>query len=213
MGSWYVAITNTVDQYRVMRQAQAANATFWTAGSIRAGAQGLPARSPFRFIAESALQATETHERLLDRIDLHTWVTMSIQQSVDTVQTRLARWPDVPRDGGIDRAVHRVVRHRLGHLSCADRNRRRRPGVDRQGRRARGRSPDHDGARPGRRGAAVFAYNWLVRRNKLVMEKVRTFSATLHSMLMAALATRRRSTEDERWPWPWVFRPRRRGTR
>ena len=32
---------------------------------------------------------------------------------------------------------------------------------------------------------AVFAYNWLVRRNKLVMEKVRTFSANLHSMLMS----------------------------
>jgi biopolymer transport protein ExbB len=32
---------------------------------------------------------------------------------------------------------------------------------------------------------AVLAYNWLVRRNKLVMEKVRTFSANLHSMLMS----------------------------
>src|SRR5713101_4432494 len=89
MGSWYVAITKTVDQYRVMREARAANATFWTASSIREGVEGLEARSPFRFIADNAMQATETHERVLDRIDLHTWVTMSIQQAVDTVQTRL----------------------------------------------------------------------------------------------------------------------------
>src|SRR4029077_9058286 len=31
---------------------------------------------------------------------------------------------------------------------------------------------------------AVLGYNWLVRRNKLAMEKVRGFSADVHSMLM-----------------------------
>ena len=33
---------------------------------------------------------------------------------------------------------------------------------------------------------AVLAYNWLVRRNKVVMERVRTFSADLHSVLLSA---------------------------
>ncbi|MCX7172016.1 MAG: MotA/TolQ/ExbB proton channel family protein, partial [Proteobacteria bacterium] len=32
---------------------------------------------------------------------------------------------------------------------------------------------------------AVLAYNWLIRRNKLVMERVRAFSDDLHSVLMS----------------------------
>ena len=33
---------------------------------------------------------------------------------------------------------------------------------------------------------AVLSYNWLVRRNKVAMEKVRAFSADLHSVLMSS---------------------------
>jgi biopolymer transport protein ExbB len=32
---------------------------------------------------------------------------------------------------------------------------------------------------------AVLAYNWLVRRNKLSMERVREFGADLHSVLLS----------------------------
>ncbi len=32
---------------------------------------------------------------------------------------------------------------------------------------------------------AVMGYNWLVRRNKLASEKVRAFSADLHSVLLS----------------------------
>jgi biopolymer transport protein ExbB len=167
-----------------MREAQAANATFWTAGSIRTGAQGLPARSPFRFIAESALQATETHERLLDRIDLHTWVTMSIQQSVDTVQTRLqggltflatvgSTAPFIGLFGTVWGIYHALTA--IGAAGQASIDKVAGPVGEALIMTALGLAV----AVP-----AVFAYNWLVRRNKLVMEKVRTFSATLHSMLM-----------------------------
>jgi biopolymer transport protein ExbB len=32
---------------------------------------------------------------------------------------------------------------------------------------------------------AVLGYNWLVRRNKTVMEDIRTFSADVHSVLIS----------------------------
>jgi biopolymer transport protein ExbB len=32
---------------------------------------------------------------------------------------------------------------------------------------------------------AVLGYNWLVRRNKVALEKVRTFGSDLHSVLLA----------------------------
>ena len=37
---------------------------------------------------------------------------------------------------------------------------------------------------------AVLGYNWLVRRNKVTMEAVRSFSSDLHGVLMGAKATR-----------------------
>lgn len=185
MGSWYVAITKSVEHYRVMREAQAANATFWTADSIRTGVQGLPDGSPFRFIAESAVQATETHERVLDRIDLHTWVTMAIQQSVDTVQTRLqggltflatvgSTAPFIGLFGTVWGIYHALTE--IGAAGQASIDKVAGPVGEALIMTAFGLAV----AVP-----AVLAYNWLVRRNKLVMEKVRTFSANLHSMLMS----------------------------
>src|SRR5207247_4428944 len=37
---------------------------------------------------------------------------------------------------------------------------------------------------------AVLGYNWLVRRNKVTMEAVRSFGADLHGVLMGAKGTR-----------------------
>jgi biopolymer transport protein ExbB len=34
---------------------------------------------------------------------------------------------------------------------------------------------------------AVLGYNWLVRRNKTVLEQVRTFGADVHSVLIAGM--------------------------
>jgi biopolymer transport protein ExbB len=184
MGSWYVAITKTIDQYRAMREAHAANATFWTAGSIREGVQGLADRGPFRFIAESAVQATETHEKVLDRIDLHTWVTMSIQQSVDAIQTRLqgeltflatvgSTAPFIGLFGTVWAIYHALTE--IGVAGQASIDKVAGPVGEALIMTAFGLAV----AVP-----AVLAYNFLVRRNKLVMEKVRTFGANLHSMLM-----------------------------
>jgi biopolymer transport protein ExbB len=185
MGSWYVAITKTFDLYRVMRDAQAANARFWTAGSIRKGVQELPATSPFRFIAESAVQATETHEKLLDRIDLHTWVTASIQQSVETVQARLqgglaflgtvgSTAPFIGLFGTVWGIYHALIA--IGVAGQASIDKVAGPVGEALIMTAFGLAV----AVP-----AVLAYNWLVRRNKVVMDKVRIFGTTLHSMLMS----------------------------
>ncbi len=57
--------------------------------------------------------------------------------------------PDLPRHGGLHRAFRRPVRHRVGHLPCADGHRPVRPGHAGQGGRPGGRSPHHDRHRPG----------------------------------------------------------------
>src|SRR6185503_4167667 len=90
MGSWYIMFVKVFEQMKLFRQAGIVTTTFWSAGSIPEGIELLKANSPFRFIAESGMRATEHHEgKLLEQIDLNTWVTMSIQRAVDNVSSRL----------------------------------------------------------------------------------------------------------------------------
>ena len=153
MGSWYIIITKLYEQYKMGQQARAAEKSFWSAPSVRQGADGLKKSSPFRFIAESGLEATSKHVGLLGNVDMNEWITMSIQRAIENVQSRTQDGLCVPGHGGIDGAVRRAVRYGMGHLSRADRDRHRRPGVDRQGRGTGRRSADHDRDRPRRGGA------------------------------------------------------------
>ena len=53
MGSWYIIITKVYEQAKMGKQATAAEKTFWSAPSVRKGAEGLKKTSPYRFIAET----------------------------------------------------------------------------------------------------------------------------------------------------------------
>ena len=88
MGSWYIIITKVYEQSRMTRQAKAAERKFWSAPSVRQGAESLKSGSPFRFIAESGLEATQKHDGMLGNIDLNNWISMSIQRAIDNVNSR-----------------------------------------------------------------------------------------------------------------------------
>jgi biopolymer transport protein ExbB len=64
-GSWYIIVTKLYEQSRMNRQARAADRTFWKAASVQKGTTDLREGSPFRFMAESGLEATSKHEGLL----------------------------------------------------------------------------------------------------------------------------------------------------
>ena len=90
MGSWYIIFTKLFEQRKLMKSAEAAAKTFWTAGSIKQGISSLAEGSAFRYIAESGVKASEHHEgTLVEQIDLHSWVSMSVQRAVDSVNSRL----------------------------------------------------------------------------------------------------------------------------
>ncbi|MGE5087732.1 MAG: MotA/TolQ/ExbB proton channel family protein, partial [Candidatus Levyibacteriota bacterium] len=88
MGSWYIIITKVYEQSKMGRQARAAAKHFWTAPNVQKGAESLKRNSPYRFIAESGIEATTKHEGLLGNVDLNTWISMSIQRAIDNVQSR-----------------------------------------------------------------------------------------------------------------------------
>src|ERR1700704_5710027 len=81
LSSWYVIFTKLWDQRKLKQASRVVEKQFWTAPSIKDGVERLKKGDDFRFIAEDG--------RLTDRIDLHEWITMSLQRSVDQVQTKL----------------------------------------------------------------------------------------------------------------------------
>ena len=186
MGSWYIIVTKFVEQGRIKRQAQGVDKGFWNAQTIRQGADTLEDGSPFRFIAEAGLEATRKHEGLLGQINLNDWMSMSIQRSIDRVQSRmqdglafLATVGSISPFVGLFGTVWGI----LNALTAI--------GVAGQASIDKVAGPVGEALIMTAIGLAVavpavMGYNWLVRRNKAVMDDVRSFGGDLHAVLLAA---------------------------
>src|SRR4029079_12569197 len=74
--------------YKMGQQAKEASKKFWKAPSVRQGAEILKKSSPYRFIAESGIEATSKHDGLLGNVSINEWITMSIQRAIENVQSR-----------------------------------------------------------------------------------------------------------------------------
>lgn len=185
MGSWYILITKVVDQVKLSGQANDAR-KFWKAASVNAGVASLKDGSPFRFIAESGVKATEHHEgALLEQIDLNSWVTMSIQRSVDKVQSRL-------QDGLAFLATVGSTAPFVGLFGTVwgIYNALTAIGMSGQASIDKVAGPVGEALIMTAIGLAVavpavLGYNFLVRRNKSAMEEVRAFGADLHSVVLS----------------------------
>ncbi|MBQ5939670.1 MULTISPECIES: MotA/TolQ/ExbB proton channel family protein [unclassified Massilia] len=186
IGSWYIIITKLIDQQKIMRQSKEVSAKFWKAPSIAAGSAALKEGSPFRFIAETGTKATQHHDgALLEQIDLSTWVTMQIQRAVDRVQSRL-------QDGLSFLATVGSTSPFIGLFGTVWGIYNALTAIGMSGNASIDKVAGPVGealimtafglfvAVP-----AVLGYNWLVRRNKSVMEDVRSFSADVHSVLIS----------------------------
>jgi biopolymer transport protein ExbB len=185
MGSWYVIVTKLVEQSKNMRYAKAVQDNFWAAGSVRQGADALHEDSPFRFIAEKGLEGASKHTGLLGAVDFNTWVTMSIQRAINNVQSRMqdglavlatvgSTGPFVGLFGTVWGIYNALVK--IGMSGQASIDKVAGPVGESLIMTAIGLAV----AVP-----AVLGYNWLVRRNKAVMEDVNAFGSDLHSVLLA----------------------------
>ncbi|ARW17590.1 biopolymer transport protein ExbB [Komagataeibacter europaeus] len=185
LGTWYIMITKFFEQARVMNAAKQVMSDFWTKGSIKDGAAALPANSPFRYIADTGVKAAEHHEGTMqESIDLHSWTTMSIQRSVDVIQTKLqgglaflgtvgSTSPFVGLFGTVWGIYHALTA--IGIAGQAS--------IDKVAGPV-GESLIMTAIGLGTAVPAVLGYNLLVRRNKGAMDKIRNFAADVQSILM-----------------------------
>ncbi|MCS6944771.1 MAG: MotA/TolQ/ExbB proton channel family protein [Sutterellaceae bacterium] len=185
MGSWYIVLVKLWEQHKLMREARQLRDVFWKAPSLKEGVQRLKTGSAYRYIAETGLEANEHHEgTLTENIDLNTWVTMSVQRAVDTVGNRMqdglaflatvgSTAPFVGLFGTVWGIYHALTA--IGVAGQASIDKVAGPVGEALIMTAIGLAV----AVP-----AVIGYNWLVRRNKTVMESVRSFGADLHAVLL-----------------------------
>ena len=186
MGSWYIIFTKVWEQSKLLKSAKAATESFWTAGSVKKGAETLDEASAFRYMAEQGLKAADHHEgSLVEQIDRHTWIGMSVQRSVDNINSRLqdglaflatvgSTSPFVGLFGTVWGIYHALTQ--IGISGQASIDKVAGPVGEALIMTAFGLAV----AVP-----AVMGYNWLIRRNKGAMERVRAFSGDLHNVLLA----------------------------
>jgi biopolymer transport protein ExbB len=175
-GSWYVIVTKWLEQRTQARQSEHAQGCFWDAGSVRQGADALQAQSHFRYVAEKGLQSASRHAGLLGLVDFNTWLTMNIQRAITSVQSQM--------QGGL--AVLATVGSTAPFVGLFGTvwgiyNALVKIGVSGQA------SIDKVAGPVGLAVAvpAVLGYNFLVRRNKALLEQLSAFGAELHAVLLA----------------------------
>lgn len=186
MGSWYIIFTKLFEQRSMMKSAKEGSEAFWKASSVKAGVGALEEGSAFRFIAEQGIKASDHHEgTMVEAIDKHTWVTMSVDRAVGSVQSRLqdglaflatvgSTAPFVGLFGTVWGIYNALVK--IGISGQASIDKVAGPVGEALIMTAIGLAV----AVP-----AVMGYNWLIRRNKAVMDQTRAFGADLHNVLVA----------------------------
>jgi biopolymer transport protein ExbB len=186
MGSWYIIFTKLFEQRAMLKSAKSSAEAFWKANSVKAGVGSLEEGSAFRFIAEQGIKASDHHEgTLVESIDKHTWITMTIDRAVGNIQGRLqdglaflatvgSTAPFVGLFGTVWGIYNALVK--IGISGQASIDKVAGPVGEALIMTAIGLAV----AVP-----AVMGYNWLIRRNKQVMDATRAFSADLHNVLIA----------------------------
>ena len=184
--SWYIMLTKLWDQRKLRQSVKVVEKQFWTAPSINDGVQRLKKTDDFRLIAEDGLRAASHHDgRLTDRIDLHEWITMSLQRSVEQVSGKLqtglgflatvgSTAPFVGLFGTVWGILNALVA--IGVAGQASIDRVAGPVGEALIMTAIGLAV----AVP-----AVMGYNWLLGRNKGLQESLRNFASDLHAYLVS----------------------------
>ena len=186
MGSWYILAIKMLEQRKAAKFAREATEKFWSAGTVAQGAALLHKDSPYQFIAAAGVEATKKHSGLMGHIPLNDWISMSIQRSVDRVNREmqgglsfLATVGSISPFVGLFGTVWGIYNAltAIGMSGQASIDKVAGPVGSALIMTALGLAV----AVP-----AVLAYNYLISRNKGVMDDVRSFGNDLHSVLLGS---------------------------
>src|SRR5918997_3255291 len=183
--SWYIMFTKLFEQQKIFNQGKRARAQFWQANSLQEGANKLDKNSAYRQIVDDGIVAQQQHSKLTDPIEQHDWMLGSLARSQGAIASKLSTGlallatvgstaPFVGLFGtviGIYRALIKI-----GAAGQASIDAVAGPVGEALIMTALGLAV----AVP-----AVMAYNWLMRRNKAVIEELARFTNDVHGYMMS----------------------------
>ncbi|MFG6415137.1 MotA/TolQ/ExbB proton channel family protein [Roseateles sp. DC23W] len=193
MGSWYILVVRLWDTSKLSSEAKEVRATFFKKPSLADGVKGLKEESAFRYIATTAIEASEHHEgALTENIDHSTWVTMNVDRAVGEVNSKISAGLGFLATVGSTSPFIGLFGTVWGILNALTAI-----GVAGQASIDKVAGPVGAALIMTAIGLvvavpAVLGYNWLVNRNKTVMAQVRAFAGDLHGVLMGNRAVAKR---------------------
>jgi len=185
--SWFIIFTKWWEQRRLLAQAHEAEKNFWAADNIKTGVSKLTGKANiFKVMAAEAIDAAEHHdERLTQQVPLHEWIdnvlaraTARINSALSTQLPFLATTgstaPFIGLFGTVWGIYHALVA--IGVAGQASIDKVAGPVGEALIMTAIGLAV----AVP-----AVLGYNFLLGRNKQIMERVKLFSNDLEQVIVS----------------------------
>ena len=183
--SFYILFTKLMQQQKIIAQGRKVRASFWNSPNLKDASTKLEPKSAYRAIVDDALLAQEQHGKLTDPIDQHDWMNNSLARSQGAIGSRLGEGlaflatvgstaPFIGLFGtviGIYRALIKIGAAGQASIDAVA-------------------GPVGEALIMTALGLvvavpAVLAYNWLLRRNKSIMEDLAAFTNDLHGYLMS----------------------------
>ena len=181
LGTWYIFFTKWIDQQRILGQVKTVEKKFWTSATLNEGIDKLPKSSMFRGIAEAGVNASTGGTSL---VGMNDWIGMSLTRQLEDANgklqggvTFLASVGSVSPFVGLFGTVMGILNALIGI------------GVAGQASIDKVAGPVGEALIMTALGLAVavpavLLYNYLVRRNKVITEKLRAFAGDLQAYLV-----------------------------
>jgi biopolymer transport protein ExbB len=185
--SWFIIFTKWWEQRRLLRQSREVDKSFWSAENIKAGTGKLSGKgNVFKGIASEAIDAAEHHdERLTQQVPLHEWIDNVLARAVGRIGNGLStQLPFLATTGstapfiGLFGTVWGIY-HALVNIGIAGQ-----ASIDKVA------GPVGEALIMTAIGLAVavpavLGYNYLLGRNKTIMERVKLFSSDLEQVIVS----------------------------
>jgi len=181
-GTWYIFITKFIEQQRILNHSKLVEKKFWAAATLNEGIDAMPKNSLFRAIAESGVKASTNTTSLVGVSD---WIGMQISHQLEDANASMQGGvaflgsvgsvsPFVGLFGTVWGILQALIA--IGVAGQASIDKVAGPVGEALIMTALGLAV----AVP-----AVLLYNYLVRRNKVISEKLKSFAGDLQTYLVS----------------------------
>jgi biopolymer transport protein ExbB len=183
IGTWYIFFMKFWEQARMLTQAKQVERRFWSSNNLNEGIDKLAKNSVFRSVAESGVRASSSQSTGL--VNANDWIAMSLNRQLEEVNARLqggiaflasvgSTAPFVGLFGTVWGIYHALIA--IGVAGQAS--------IDKVAGPV-GEALIMTAIGLGAAVPAVLLYNFLVRRNKVINEKLRSFASDLQTYLIS----------------------------